>query len=88
MVDGSGAGQMQPALAGSAVVKGDPAQIIRIVLNGPAAVLPADRPKYSNVMPALSILTNEQIADVLTYVRRNFGGNASPVTPAQVAAQR
>ena len=88
MVDGSGAGQMQPALAGSAVVKGDAAQIIRVVLNGPAAVLPADRPKYSNVMPAFSILSNEQIADVLTYVRRNFGGGAPAITPAQVAAHR
>jgi glucose/arabinose dehydrogenase/mono/diheme cytochrome c family protein len=88
MRDGSGAGQMQPALAGSAVVKGDPGQIIRVALNGPAAALPADRPKYSNVMPSLSSLTNEQIADVLTYVRRNFGGGASPVTSAQVAAQR
>jgi len=88
MADGSGAGQMQPALAGSAVVQGDPAQIIRVVLNGPAAVLPADRPKFQNVMPALSMLTDEQIANVLTYVRQNFGRGASAVTPAQVAAQR
>lgn len=88
MVDGSGAGQMQPALAGSAVVKGDVTQLIRVVLNGPAAVLPADRPKYLNVMPAFSVLSDEQIASVLTYVRQNFGSGASPVTPTQVAAQR
>ena len=88
MVDGSGAGQMQPALVGSAVVKGDATQIIRVVLNGPAAVLPADRPKYLNVMPAFSVLSDEQIAAVLTYVRQNFGAGASPITPAQVAAQR
>lgn len=88
MADGSGAGQMQPALAGSAVVKGDPTQIIRIVLKGPAAVLPADRPKYSNVMPALSMLTDEQIANVVTYIRQRFGSDSSAITPAQVAAQR
>ena len=88
MVDGSGAGQMQPALVGSAVVKGDATQIIRVVLQGPAAVLPADRAKYSNVMPAFSILTNEQIADVLTYVRKTFGAGSPPITAAQVAAQR
>ena len=88
MVDGSGAGQMQPALVGSAVVKGDATQIIRVVLTGPAAVLPADRPKYANVMPAFSVLSDEQIAAVLTYVRQNFGAGASPITPAQVAAQR
>ncbi len=88
MVDGSGAGQMQPALAGSAVVKGDASQIIRVVLNGPAAVLPADRPKYSNVMPAFSILSDQQIADVLTYSRQHFGAGASSITAAQVAAHR
>ena len=88
MADGSGAGQMQPALAGNAVVKGDPSQVIRIVLKGPAAVLPADRPKYSNVMPALSMLTDEQIANVVTYIRQRFGHDASAVTPAQVATQR
>ena len=88
MADGSGAGQMQPALLGSVIVKGDPTQIIRIVLKGPAAVLPADRRKYGNVMPALSMLTDEQIANVLTYVRQNFGGGAAAITPAQVAAQR
>lgn len=88
MVDGSGAGQMQPALVGSAVVKGDVTQLIRVMLNGPAAVLPADRPKYANVMPAFSVLSDQQIAEVLTYVRQNFGGGAPAVTPAQVAAQR
>ncbi len=88
MVDGSGAGQMQPALVGSALVKGDVTQLIRVVLSGPAAVLPADRPKYGNVMPAFSVLSDQQIADVLTYIRQNFGGGASAVTPAHVAAQR
>ncbi len=88
MADGSGAGQMQPALKNDAIIKGDPTQLIRVLLQGPAAVLPADRPKFGNVMPAFSILTNEQIADVLTYVRQNFGGGASKVTPAQVATQR
>ena len=88
MADGSGAGQMQPALVGSSVVKGDATQMIRVVLKGPAAVLPADRRKYGNVMPALSMLTDEQIANVVTYVRQSFGSDAAAVTPAQVAAQR
>jgi mono/diheme cytochrome c family protein len=88
MADGSGAGQMHPALLGSKVVKGDIAQIIRVVLKGPALVLPSDRPKYGNVMPAFSMLTDDQIASVLTYVRQNFGRGATAITPLQVAAQR
>ena len=33
-------------------------------------------------------LTDKQIADVMTYERSEWGNNASPVTPEQVAALR
>ena len=88
MPDGSGAGQMQPALAGSAVVAGDPTQLINVVLRGPAAVLPADRAKYENTMPVFSFLEDRQIADLLTYLRKTFGAGAAAVTTEQVAAVR
>ncbi len=88
MPDGSGAGQMQPALAGSSVVRGDPTQLINVVLRGPAAVLPAGRAKYMNTMPSFSFLDNGQVADVLTYVRASFGSGASPITAEQVSAIR
>src|SRR5215471_1561106 len=48
MPDGTGVSGMQPPLAGSAVVAGDPSVLVRTVLRGPAAVLPANRPKYAN----------------------------------------
>lgn len=88
MPDGSGAGQMQPALRGSAVVAGDPQRLISVVLQGPAAVLPADRPRYSNIMPAFGMLTDQQIAELATFLRQNFGHRAAPVTAADVAAAR
>lgn len=88
MADGSGAGQLQPALAANAVVSGDPAQLINVILHGPAAVLPATRPKYSNIMPAFNLLNDRQIAELATYLRQRFGAGASAVTPGHVAAQR
>lgn len=88
MIDGSGAGQLQPALVGSAVVAGDANRLIAVVLRGPAAVLPADRPKYENIMPAFDLLPDTQVADLLTYLRQRFGNKASPVTPAQVSSVR
>ena len=40
-------------------------------------------------MPPLGpTLTDDQIANVLTYVRREWGHTASPVTPALVQEQR
>ena len=39
-------------------------------------------------MPAQTQLTDEQIADVLTFVRNSFGNKASIVTSAEVKAVR
>lgn len=88
MADGSGVANLQPALLDSSVVKGDPDQLIRVLLRGPAAVLPADRPKYSNVMAAFGFLRDRQIADVATYLRQTFGDGSSAIAPADVAAIR
>jgi mono/diheme cytochrome c family protein len=39
-------------------------------------------------MPAMGGLTDEQIAEVLTFVRNAYGPNAGPVTSAEVLAVR
>jgi nitrite reductase (NO-forming) len=87
MPNGTGVPGMQPALAGSAVVAGDPARLIDVLLRGPAAVLPADREKFGTVMPPFATLSDEEIASVASFVRRQFGG-AGEVTPADVRARR
>ena len=38
--------------------------------------------------PQGDLLNDQQIADVLTYVRNSFGNKASAVTPAEVRAAR
>jgi glucose/arabinose dehydrogenase len=87
MQDGSGVPNMQPALDTSAVVKGDPAILIRLLLEGAPKALAADRVHYSNQMPLFASLKDAEIAEVLTYVRKCFGGEPA-VTPGQVAALR
>jgi mono/diheme cytochrome c family protein len=79
---------MQPDLTDSAVVKGDSRRLIDVILRGPAKVLPPDREKYHNTMPELSALSDAEIASVLSYVRKQFGGGARAVTASQVAAVR
>lgn len=89
MPDGTGVPGTQPPLVGSAVVAGDSATFIRVVLHGPADVLPAGRPRYSVVMPPFAAVLNDaDLAETVTFVRRVFGKGASPVTAAQVAAER
>ena len=89
MPDGSGVSGMQPSLVGSVVVTGDPRTLIRSVLHGPSAVLPANRPKFTNLMPPFAAVMNDaDIAEVLTFVRKAFGNGASPVAAREVARQR
>jgi len=89
MANGSGVPGMQPALIGSAVVAGDTSRLINVILKGPAAVLPADREKFSNVMPPFAALYNDaQFASLVNYLRRNFAAAANEVTAGQVAAAR
>jgi glucose/arabinose dehydrogenase/mono/diheme cytochrome c family protein len=89
MPDGKGVPGTQAPLAGSAVVAGDPATLIRVLLKGPADVLPANRPKYNVVMPPFGgTFTDADVAAVLTYVRRAFGNNAPAISADQVKSQR
>ena len=89
MPSGSGVPNMQPALAGSSVLAGDSDILINVILKGPAAVLPADRPKYGNVMPPFApVYKDADIANLINYLRANFAPAAPKVTPEQVAAQR
>jgi glucose/arabinose dehydrogenase len=89
MPNGSGVSGMQPPLVGSAVIAGDTAQLINVLLQGPAKVLPADRPKFQNVMPPFGpVYQDADVASLINYLRANFAPNAPRVTPEEVAAQR
>ena len=86
--DGSGVPNMNPPLIQTSFVLGDKEKLIPIVLNGLKNV-DIDDQTYNNPMPALgSVLKDQQIADVLTYVRNSFGNKASGITAADVKAAR
>lgn len=87
--DGSGQGQLFPRLAGNSVVQqGDPTTLIHVVLAGSQGAVTAAAPT-TPAMPSLAFrLTDQQVADVLTYVRNSWGNAAPAVTPDAVAKQR
>ncbi len=79
--DGRGIGAIGAPLAGSALVAAPSGIPIRIVLHGKEGEV--------GLMPPIGgSLTDDQIAGVLTYIRREWGGSGSPVSPAAVAAVR
>jgi mono/diheme cytochrome c family protein len=86
--DGGGVPNLNPPLQGTKWVKGNKTTLVQLVLKGSKGQVEIDGETYHNAMPAQAHLTDEQIADVLTYVRKNFGNKASTVTPADVKAVR
>ena len=86
--DGSGVPNMNPPLIKTSWVLGGKTVLVQQVLKGSANKIEIDGEKFHGAMPAQAQLTDEQIADVLTYVRNSFGNKASIVTPAEVKAVR
>ncbi len=88
-VDGGGVPHLNAPLDGATAVVGkDKAKIISIVLKGMTDRVEIDGEFYSNNMAPHKELTDQQIADVLTYVRNSWTNKASAVTPAEVKAVR
>jgi nitrite reductase (NO-forming) len=86
--DGAGVPGVFPPLAKSDYVMGDPKRAIRTVLHGLEGEITVNGESYNQQMPSQSHLTDEQVADVLNYVRNNWGNTGPAVTAAQVKAER
>jgi mono/diheme cytochrome c family protein len=88
--DGSGVPNMNPPLVKTKWVLGDKKALAKIVLKGlQGGEIDIEGDKFHNPMPPLeSVLKDQEIADVLTYVRNSFGNKASLVTVAEVKALR
>jgi mono/diheme cytochrome c family protein len=87
-VNGAGVGGMNPPLIKTRWVLGDRTPLIQVLLKGMTGQMDINGDAYGNVMAPQSNLTDQQIADVLTYVRNSFGNKATAVTVAQVKAAR
>jgi len=87
--DGKGARQLFPALAGNAIVQQPSSEtLMRLVLQGSQAVH-TDGAKTTPSMPSLGWkLSDQQVADVLTYIRNSWGNAAPSVGPSDIGAQR
>jgi mono/diheme cytochrome c family protein len=79
--DGRGLAKVANSLVGSQLTLAAPGIPARILLNG--------KEGPNGLMPPLGgALTDEQIASVLTYIRREWGNTATPVDAATVAQIR
>ena len=81
LADGAGIERVGARLAGSKWTNEEAEAAILILINGkegPVGLMP----------PLGAAMPNEELAAVLTYVRRSFGNTSSPVLPAEVNETR
>lgn len=86
--DGSGVPNMHPPLTPGSWVGREPKELISIMLKGLSGEVNVNGEVYKDEMPPHDQLTDDQIADVLSYIRSSFGNNFSPVTPEMVKKVR
>jgi mono/diheme cytochrome c family protein len=66
----------------------DPTSVIRIVLRGARSVATDKEPTAPGMPSYGAQLKDEQVANVLTYIRNSWGNAAPPVAPGDVAKMR
>ena len=76
-----------PPLANSDYLNADKHRTIQILIHGLQGELVVNGQKYENNMPKFP-LTDQDVANVLTYVYNSFGNSGKEVTPEEVIAVR
>ena len=91
-LNGKGMTNLAPQLAGSDWVKGDdPLKLIAVAVNGLTGPIKVNGKLVTDVppiMPPHSFLNDEQIANILTYVRNAWGNHENKITKDEVADYR
>ena len=88
--NGLGVAGQYPPLAGSEIVLGGARRPAMIVLKGLQGPLTVKGAHYGSAVmqPWEKTLTDQKIAEVLTYIRQEWGNTAGPVSPENIAALR
>jgi putative heme-binding domain-containing protein len=91
--NGQGLPNLYPPIDGSLWVTGNQDRLIRLVLDGMHGTIEVKGKRYSSPpLPPMTafrhLLTDQEIAAVLTYVRNSWSNRAKPVDAKQVAKMR
>jgi mono/diheme cytochrome c family protein len=78
-----------PSLVKASNVTGGSKRLVAILLKGLQGPLKTESGQYNGAMPAQeATMTSKNMAALLTYVRQDWGNQASPISPEQVDAAR
>ncbi|HEX7012760.1 MAG TPA: copper-containing nitrite reductase [Steroidobacteraceae bacterium] len=85
---GRGLPNVFPPLAGSDYLLSDPKRAIAVVLNGLSGPVEVDGSTYNSVMPPMSQLNDDEVANILTFALNNWGNRGPAITAEEVAEVR
>jgi nitrite reductase (NO-forming) len=86
--NGAGLAGVFPPLAKSDYLASDPKRAIDIVLRGLSGPVKVNGQDYNSVMPPMSQLADDEVANILTYVGNTWGNSTGAFSAEQVAKVR
>ncbi len=87
MDQGQGIEGIYPPVAKSDYLMADKNRSIVQIIKGAKGEMTVNGKKYDMEMPGFD-LSDEEVSDVLNYIRNSWGNKGAPVTPAEVKAVR
>ena len=86
--DGAGVENVFPPLAKSDYLAADSKRAIGVVLNGLSGPVTVNGQNYNSVMPPMSQLNDDEVANILSYTLNSWGNPGGRVTAQEVAKVR
>jgi len=86
--NGAGLANVFPPLAKSDLIAADPKRPIGIVLHGLSGKITVNGNEYNSVMPPMTQLNDDEVANILTYVLNSWDNPGGRVEAAEVAKVR
>lgn len=86
--NGAGLAGVFPPLAKSDFLAADVTKAMRAVLHGLSGPVKVNGQDYNSVMPPMNQLTDDEVANILTYVLNSWGNPGGRVSKEQVREQR
>jgi nitrite reductase (NO-forming) len=88
MPQGQGIDGVFPPLAKSDYIAADPRSVARVTLHGLEGPITVNGKEYNSIMPPMGQLTDDEVANISTYVLNSWGNPGGRVTKQEAAAIR
>jgi nitrite reductase (NO-forming) len=86
--DGAGLAGVFPPLAKSDYIARNPERVPGVILHGLTGKVTVNGREYDSVMPPMTQLTDDEVANISTYVLNSWGNPGGRVTKSEAAATR